>query len=213
MSRENVEVVRGSFEAFNRGGIPAVVSGGFWSPEIVFDPTPTGMPGIGVYRGYDEIAAFFEEDWFATFPFEEWGIEVDDLVDDCVLLLAQDLVRALEEDEGDAELVGSVGVGGDALALGLDHLFDGDVGRQFHELPLARAEHLLSVAGSGLGLARDDVPDEPRRVRRAQGRAASRDGVLGNQGLGPVDHFLRRSVLHGARRSLEGSRRQVVRRG
>jgi ketosteroid isomerase-like protein len=81
MSQENVELVRGSFEAFNRGGIPAVVGGGFWSPEIVFDPTPTGTPGIGVYRGYDEIRAFFEEDWFATFPFDEWEIEVDDLVD------------------------------------------------------------------------------------------------------------------------------------
>jgi hypothetical protein len=72
MSRENVEVVRRALEVFNEGGLEAVVSGGFYSPEVVFDPSPTGVPGLGVYRGYDEIRAFFEEDWFRAFPFEEW---------------------------------------------------------------------------------------------------------------------------------------------
>ena len=63
MSEENVELVRRAFEAFNQGGVEAVTSGGFWSPEIVFDPSPTGLPGLGVYRGVDEISKFFEEDF------------------------------------------------------------------------------------------------------------------------------------------------------
>ena len=81
MSQENVEIVRRSFEAFNEGGIEAVISGGFWSPDIVLDLSPTGIPGVGVYRGPDEIKAFFEEDWFRAFPFEEWEVEIADLTD------------------------------------------------------------------------------------------------------------------------------------
>jgi ketosteroid isomerase-like protein len=81
MSQENVSVVRRSFEAFSRGGVEAVISGGFWSPEIVFDPSETGIPGLGVYRGSDEVRFFFEDDWFRAFPFEEWEIEFEELID------------------------------------------------------------------------------------------------------------------------------------
>ena len=81
MSEENVELVRRAYEAFNQGGVEAVISGGFWSPEMVFDPSPTGIPGLGVYRGVDEIGKFFEEDWFGAFPFEEWEIHVEELID------------------------------------------------------------------------------------------------------------------------------------
>jgi ketosteroid isomerase-like protein len=81
MSQENVSVVRRSFEAFSRGGVEAVISGGFWSPEIVFDPSETGIPGLGVYRGSDEVRLFFEDDWFRAFPFEEWEIEFEELID------------------------------------------------------------------------------------------------------------------------------------
>lgn len=81
MSQENMEIVRRALEVFNRGGVEAVISGGFWSPEVVFDFSTTAIPGLGVYRGYDEIRAFFEEDWFAAFPFEEWEVEFEELVD------------------------------------------------------------------------------------------------------------------------------------
>jgi ketosteroid isomerase-like protein len=81
VSQENVEIVRRAFEAFNRGGPEALISGGFWSPEIVWDTTPSGIPGLGVYRGYDEVRSAFEDDWFKAFPFEEWEIEVEDLID------------------------------------------------------------------------------------------------------------------------------------
>ena len=47
----------------------------------MLDLSPTGIPGVGVYRGHDEIKAFFEEDWFRAFPFEEWEVEIADLTD------------------------------------------------------------------------------------------------------------------------------------
>jgi hypothetical protein len=69
MSQENVELVRRAYEVFNEGGPEAVISAGIWSPEIVFDFSPSDIPGLGVYRGYGEVRAFFEEDWFKAFPF------------------------------------------------------------------------------------------------------------------------------------------------
>jgi ketosteroid isomerase-like protein len=81
MSQENVELVRRAYEVFNEGGPEAVISAGIWSPEIVFDFSPSDIPGLDVYRGHDEVRAFFEEDWFGAFPFEKWEVEVDELVD------------------------------------------------------------------------------------------------------------------------------------
>ena len=81
MSQENVEAVRRGYELFNEGGPEAVIGAGFWSPEIVFDFSPSEIPGLGVYRGHDEVRAFFEEDWFGAFPFEEWEIVLDQLID------------------------------------------------------------------------------------------------------------------------------------
>src|SRR5204862_5460767 len=81
MSQENVELVRRAFEAFNRGGVDACVSEGIWSPEVVWDVTPSGIPGLGTYRGHDEVKAFFEDDWFKAFPFEEWEVELEEVID------------------------------------------------------------------------------------------------------------------------------------
>ena len=81
MSEENVELVRRAFEAFNRGGVDACVSEGIWSPEVVWDVTPSGIPGLGTYRGHEEVKAFFEDDWFKAFPFEEWEVELEEVID------------------------------------------------------------------------------------------------------------------------------------
>jgi hypothetical protein len=56
MSEENVELTRRAFVAFNREGVEAFDNTDLWSPEIVFDATPSGVPGLGVYRGYDEVS-------------------------------------------------------------------------------------------------------------------------------------------------------------
>ena len=79
MSQENVEVARRATEAFSQGGTDAVVDT-FWVPEIVWDMSPTGIPGYGIYTGYDEIRAFMA-DWFSAFEFDEWEMEVEELFD------------------------------------------------------------------------------------------------------------------------------------
>ena len=80
MSQGNVEIVRRSFEVFNRDGIEGVIAGGFWSLDFVWDASPMGIPGIGLYSGYDEIREGFE-DWFGAFPFEEWEVQIDEIID------------------------------------------------------------------------------------------------------------------------------------
>ncbi len=81
MSQENVEIVRRALEEFNRGGPAAVITGGFLSTEIVFDASRTEIPGVNVIRGQDEVRAFFEEDWFGAFPFQEWEIHIEEPID------------------------------------------------------------------------------------------------------------------------------------
>jgi ketosteroid isomerase-like protein len=81
MAQENAELVRRGYELFNEGGPDAVIGAGIWSPDIVFDFSSSGIAGLRVYRGFDEVKTFFESDWFGAFPFEEWEVEVHGLVD------------------------------------------------------------------------------------------------------------------------------------
>jgi ketosteroid isomerase-like protein len=79
MSRENVEIVRRAFEEFTRGGWEPLFDS-LWAPEIVWDMSPSDIAGLGIYHGHDEVRSFFE-DWFSTFPFDEWEQELEDLID------------------------------------------------------------------------------------------------------------------------------------
>jgi ketosteroid isomerase-like protein len=79
MSQENVELTRQVFEIFTRQGWEPLM-GTYLDPEIVWDMTPTGIPGLGTYRGFDELRSFFE-DWFGAFPFEEWEQQLDEVID------------------------------------------------------------------------------------------------------------------------------------
>jgi hypothetical protein len=54
MSQENVEIVRRAFEQFTREGWEPLM-GTVWDPEIVWNMSPTGIPGLGTYRGFDEL--------------------------------------------------------------------------------------------------------------------------------------------------------------
>ena len=74
-----METVRRAFEEFTRGGWEPLM-GTYWDPEIVWDMSASGIPGLGIYRGFEELRSFFE-DWFSTFPFEEWEQAVDDVID------------------------------------------------------------------------------------------------------------------------------------
>ena len=100
MSQENVETVRRAFEEFSRGGWEPLM-GTYWPPDVVWDMTPTGIPGLGTYRGYDELRAFFE-DWFGTFPFNEWEQELEEVID------CGDQVVALTRQHGHGSASGAV---------------------------------------------------------------------------------------------------------
>ncbi len=130
-----MEVVRRSLHAFNQSGVETIMSGGFYSPEIVFDFSRTGIPGLGVYRGYDEIRTFFEEDWFATFPFEEWEVQVEELIDH------GDQVIAMLRQQGRG---GSSGVAAKLEFVGISTLRRGEITRT--EFYLDR-EQALEAAG------------------------------------------------------------------
>ncbi len=106
MSQENVDLVRRAYGLFNAGGPEALLGAGIWSHEIEYDFSPSEIPGLGVYRGYDEVRAFFEEDWFGAFPFEEWEVVLDQLVDHGDQVIAVHRQRGLGASSGAAaELV------------------------------------------------------------------------------------------------------------
>jgi ketosteroid isomerase-like protein len=58
MSRENVEIVRRGFSAGNRGDLDGALDE--WAPDAVWDWSNGRAFDAGVYRGRDEIRAFWE---------------------------------------------------------------------------------------------------------------------------------------------------------
>jgi uncharacterized protein len=58
MSQENVEVVRGGFEGFNRGDVEAVVA--MCDPAIDWFP-PAELPGVSAYHGHRGVRAAAED--------------------------------------------------------------------------------------------------------------------------------------------------------
>jgi uncharacterized protein len=85
MSRENVELVRGAFEAFGTGGVEAALP--YFSPSFVWYTTDRWLEG-SAYRGHDglrELAAAFSEN------FDNWGYGVQDVraAGDRVVALAE----------------------------------------------------------------------------------------------------------------------------
>jgi ketosteroid isomerase-like protein len=95
-----VELVRRAYELFNGGGPEARIRAGIWSPEIVFDFTSSEIPGLGIYRGHDEVRAFFKEDWFGAFPFEEWEVVLDEVVEHGDQVIAISRQRGLGASSG-----------------------------------------------------------------------------------------------------------------
>ncbi len=130
---------------FKQEGVETVISSGFWSPEIVFDPSPTRIPGLGVYRGHDEVRAFFEEDWFAAFPFEEWEVEVEELID------YGDQVLAMTRQRGRGA---SSGVAAELVLANIFTLREGEIVR--FEVYRERAK---ALEAAGLSPA-PPIPDE-----------------------------------------------------
>lgn len=93
MSAQNVEVVRGIYEAIASGDVPAFL--GALDPEVELR-SPESLPYGGTYRGPQEVG----ERYFGTFMqlFEEFRFEADELIDagDRVIGIARLSGRARE---------------------------------------------------------------------------------------------------------------------
>jgi ketosteroid isomerase-like protein len=77
MSRENVEIVRAAWEAWERGDAEAIFE--FYDPAIVWDQTHYGAGGpSGTYDGHDGVKRFFRE-WLA--PFESYYAHPEEFID------------------------------------------------------------------------------------------------------------------------------------
>ena len=63
MSRENVEIVRRSTDAYNRRDVDGMLA--LWAQDAVLDWSNARSFEAGVYRGHGEIRAFMEE-FFAS---------------------------------------------------------------------------------------------------------------------------------------------------
>jgi ketosteroid isomerase-like protein len=77
VSRENVELVRAAWEAWERGDMEAIFA--FYDPEIVWDQTHYAAPELAdLYHGHDGVRQFFRE-W--TAPFESYYARAEDFID------------------------------------------------------------------------------------------------------------------------------------
>jgi ketosteroid isomerase-like protein len=77
MSRENVELVRAAWEAWERGDTEALFA--FYDPAIVWDQTGYAVMEFStIYHGHDGVKQFFRE-WLA--PFESYYAHAEEFID------------------------------------------------------------------------------------------------------------------------------------
>lgn len=74
MSNENVELLRGTYDAFGRGDVPAVM--GAFADDISWS-VPEALPHGGQARGKEEVGQFFER---LASMWEDFGLEINDYV-------------------------------------------------------------------------------------------------------------------------------------
>jgi ketosteroid isomerase-like protein len=76
MLQENIEIVRRSTDAYNRGDFDGMVEN--WAPDAVVDWSRSRGVEAGVYRGLDEIRAFMQRFGAA---WDEVRLEIEDPVE------------------------------------------------------------------------------------------------------------------------------------
>jgi ketosteroid isomerase-like protein len=74
MSKENVEIIRGAIDAYNRGDIDAMLENA--APDFEFDLSRAVGPDIGIYR-LDQMPGVFRE--FAA-SWESFELEPDEFI-------------------------------------------------------------------------------------------------------------------------------------
>jgi ketosteroid isomerase-like protein len=75
MSRENVEIVRRSWKAFEDDGLDAMAE--FWHPDIDWRAVEGALDDVGVFTGRAKKRAYYE-DWLAMF--DEFRGEVEEVI-------------------------------------------------------------------------------------------------------------------------------------
>jgi uncharacterized protein len=76
MSRENVEIVRTAFDAFNRRDWDRFFQ--MVDPQVVWRTDPTA-PDAGTYIGHDGVRELIEHDWMQTF--DNLRVELLEVID------------------------------------------------------------------------------------------------------------------------------------
>jgi uncharacterized protein len=100
MSEENVEIVRRSYEAYDRGGLDAIAE--FWHPDINWRAAEGALDDVGLMEGPDALRHYVEQ-WEDTF--ETIRAEVEELVDagDQVVAVVRGIGR-MKESEAEVDL-------------------------------------------------------------------------------------------------------------
>jgi ketosteroid isomerase-like protein len=75
MSQENVEIIRGAIDAYNRGDFDAVLKNA--APDFEFDLSRAVGPDIGIYR-LDQMPGFIRE---VAASWESLRLEPDEFID------------------------------------------------------------------------------------------------------------------------------------
>jgi uncharacterized protein len=88
MSQENVETVRGGYEAFARGDLDAVLDR--LAPDVDWHPAIAPILGVETVRGREAVRRFFTRDLFEGFDqFRAEPLSFEDLGDDHVLVMVR----------------------------------------------------------------------------------------------------------------------------
>ena len=94
MSQENVEIVRGAWDAWGRGDMAALFD--FYDPEVEWDMAHSYVPDMGVFHGHDGVRDLFRQwrDFFA-----EYYAEPEEFIDagDCVIVRIKQRVEIYRE--------------------------------------------------------------------------------------------------------------------
>lgn len=113
MSRENVDLVRRSFEAYANGGIEAALP--FYSPDVVWDPGSEWVEET-MYRGHDGVRRI---DRVFLENFDDYSVQLHDA------RAAGDRVVALFEAVG--RIKGSTRTIRQPVAIVIDEVRDGKI--------------------------------------------------------------------------------------
>jgi hypothetical protein len=121
MSEENVEIVRGLYEAFDQGDVESALSR--IDPEVVWDLTNHSWPGDDQYFGHEGVVEVLME-WIGSF--EDYKVEAERFIDagDKVVVISRETARHKGSELGIDRRQASVYTIREGKATRIDHYLD-----------------------------------------------------------------------------------------